>query len=191
MRRVLAITLFASLTLALPCARSAYGAPIIQLQSEGTNASGQFFAEFLIQDPAGLDEILISTVSNLTISPLQPGSNFFFGSTNPVLLTATTINQTQLGFLGIEATNVAGATTVFEATLDPVNDNVTTSVPEPATILLLGTALIVVRRRVGPPKTMRCGLGTPAPAPRLQSSEPAGELNHHYSSTRRSISGPR
>jgi hypothetical protein len=74
----------------------------------GVNASGQKTATQLFQDPGGIDFIEILKVTNATIAPLQPGVNWFQGTTSLVTLTATKIDQARGSSIEILVSDVAG-----------------------------------------------------------------------------------
>jgi len=137
--RTLAVLLFVA---GLSLASTAGAAPIITLTNSDVNGAGQFFAEFLIEDPGGLSSVDVSLLSNISISPLQPGNNLLFGATS-VTLTATAIVQTALADLGLTAFSVTGAATHAQFVIDPVDQEVTTAVaPEPASLLVLTTGVV-------------------------------------------------
>lgn len=76
----------------------------------GTNAAGQTTMTMVFQDPDGLDTLDLQDLSNFTIQPLQPGMNFFQGTTEPVAVVATRISPTFGSGLVIAVTDVPGNT---------------------------------------------------------------------------------
>ena len=165
MKRFGAIALV-SLAIGMAQARTASAAPIVAVAEFGLNGAGQFFADFLIEDPSGLDLVDIFTVSNLTTS-LPPGQSFFFGTIDDLILRATVIDPAVTAEIGISALNTVGAETRATFVLDPVRRSVdeAATVPEPATVALLAVALLGVaarRPRTRPNRAASCDALTPA-----------------------------
>ena len=130
--------------------RVADAAPIVTVTDSGINGSGQFFAEFFIEDSSGLDVVEVNPVVNLTVSPLSIGQNFLFGA-GEVTVLATVINQGLLGSIGFSMSNVAGAETFAGFVLNPITQSVepTAAAPEPLLLVMLtaGMAAVATRRR--------------------------------------------
>jgi len=76
----------------------------------GTNSSGQKTAYQVFKDAGGIDFIEILKVTNATIAPLQPGVNWFQGTTSLIELTATKIDQSRGSSVEILVSDVAGNT---------------------------------------------------------------------------------
>jgi hypothetical protein len=76
----------------------------------GVNSAGQKTATQLFRDPGGIDFIEILSITNATIAPLQPGVNWFQGTTSQITLTATKIDQARGASIEILVSDVAGNT---------------------------------------------------------------------------------
>ena len=130
-----------------PGVRAAQATPIISLT--GTIIGPPFQAQFTIQDVvSGIQSIQVFQSTNAaTIVP-----PFAVGITLPLVITATVIDQTQLAFVGLTAINPIGQSLSRTWQLDPVAHTVTEvtppSVPEPATVTLVGTGIVAAYRRL-------------------------------------------
>jgi hypothetical protein len=74
----------------------------------GFNSNGLGIANQYISDAGGIDTIEIKNIFNLNVSPLQPGVNWFQGTTNTVHLTATEIVRGAGARIQIIVTDVGG-----------------------------------------------------------------------------------
>jgi hypothetical protein len=72
------------------------------------NSDGMGVAFQEISDAGGIDTIEISDIFNLNVSPLQPGINWFQGTTSRVNLTATEIVRGKGARIVIKVTDVGG-----------------------------------------------------------------------------------
>jgi hypothetical protein len=72
------------------------------------NTAGMGIAKQLISDPGGIDSIEIKNIVNLNVSPMQPGVNWFQGTTMSVNLTATEIVRGAGSRIQIIVTDVGG-----------------------------------------------------------------------------------
>jgi hypothetical protein len=77
------------------------------------NPSGQWTATAVFQDPGGIDRIEVIDIRNATHS----FSGFFQGTTGPVTLTATKIDQTKAGRVVVHVVDVAGNQNVCDPVL--------------------------------------------------------------------------
>ena len=84
--------------------------------SFGVNAFGQKTATQNFTDAGGIDLIEIINVTNASIAPLQPGENWFQGTTSWIELIATKIEQLKPATIEIYVRDVAGN----EVRCDPV-----------------------------------------------------------------------
>ena len=82
----------------------------------GPNQNGQHTATAVFQDPGGIDRLEVIDIVNATYSI----ANFFQGTTDPVTLTGTKINQAAASRIVVDVYDVAGN----KNTCDPVLANI-------------------------------------------------------------------
>ena len=79
--------------------------PVFSFNQDGMGVATQTFS-----DAGGIDSIELSDIINLNVAPLQPGVNWFQGTTSNVVLTATEIVRGAGSRIRIEVTDVGGNT---------------------------------------------------------------------------------
>ena len=88
--------------------------PSLQCTKSGTNALGQSFIEITVQDTdSGLQIIIVLLASNAVVS--IPA--FASGTTSPVVVTMTRLNQSFPAFASIAAFDMLNNTASFNATI--------------------------------------------------------------------------
>jgi hypothetical protein len=93
-----------------------YEAPACPRPTFGVNSAGQKTATQMFSDPGGIDTINIVNYPNIAVAPLQPGVNWYQGTTSLIELTATKIDQSSPSSIEIIVKDVAGN----ESRCDPV-----------------------------------------------------------------------
>jgi hypothetical protein len=134
-------TTFLSLIVALSVCSSAYAITISETFSGGPPARVQF----AVQDSGfGLVSIVVTQSENAdtVVPPFLPGT------TDPVTLTSTLIDQTLEGIISFLVTAASGITETETLRFTSAGI-ITAAVPEPATlaIMLLGLTALAFRRR--------------------------------------------
>jgi hypothetical protein len=134
-------TTFLSLIVALSVCSSAYAITISETFSGGPPARVQF----AVQDSgSGLVSIVVTQSENAdtVVPPFLPGT------TDPVTLTSTLIDQTLEGIISFLVTAASGITETETLRFTSAGI-ITAAVPEPATlaIMLLGLTALAFRRR--------------------------------------------
>jgi hypothetical protein len=81
------------------------------------NKDGLGQADQDISDAGGIDSITIGSIVNLNVSPLQPGTNWFKGTTSAVHLTATEVVRGAGSRIRITVTDVGGNTSQCDPVL--------------------------------------------------------------------------
>jgi pimeloyl-ACP methyl ester carboxylesterase len=107
-------------------------APACALTGTGVNGSGQKYIQITVGDTgSGLGGIKVTTLNNANM-PV----NFTAGTTSPLVLTATKINQSLAAQVGLQVTDVAGNVT----NCDPVMTDLIRDSSKPSTITATGIA---------------------------------------------------
>jgi hypothetical protein len=97
-----------------------YDPPTCPRPTFGVNASRQKTATQLFSDPGGIDTVEIVKYPNVAVAPLQPGVNWFQGTTSEIELTATKVDQSQPSTVEIIVKDVAGNTSRCDPVLTTV-----------------------------------------------------------------------
>ncbi|MGH2389853.1 MAG: OmpL47-type beta-barrel domain-containing protein, partial [Chloroflexota bacterium] len=101
-------------------------APSCALTGTGVNGSGQKYIQITVQDAtSGIGGIVTTTLNNAAMP-----TTFTAGTTSPVVLTATKINQSQAAQVGLQVTDLAGNVT----NCDPVMTDLIRDSGKPSTI---------------------------------------------------------
>jgi hypothetical protein len=88
--------------------------PICPRPTFSFNKDGMGIATQLLSDAGGIDSIQISNIINLNVSPLQPGINWFQGTTSQVKLVATEVVRGAGSRIQILVTDVGGNSSVCD-----------------------------------------------------------------------------